>query len=91
MGWEYVEMIMRVEEEFEFEIPDTDAETLDTVGALHRYVVQKLAPDASSGFDAASSSDHVWNKLRSIIASEFALSFDRITPEAHFVYDLNLG
>jgi hypothetical protein len=59
VGTEIVELIMRVEEEFEIEIPDVDAETLNTVGALHRYLVQKLATNPSSGFDAASSSNHI--------------------------------
>jgi acyl carrier protein len=88
---EYVELIMRVEEEFEFEIPDADAEKLDTVGALHRYVVQKLAENPPPGFDAAITSDEIFNKLRSIIADEFDLPLDQITPAAHFVHDLDLG
>lgn len=38
-----VELIMAIEEEFEVEIPDEDAETLTTFGALTEYVSSKLA------------------------------------------------
>jgi acyl carrier protein len=91
MGMEIVELVMRVEEEFEIEIPDADAEAFDTVGALHRYIVQKLADDSSPEFNKERASDEIWNKLRSIIADEFALPLERVTPEAHLVYDLDLG
>lgn len=38
-----VELIMALEEEFEVEIPDEDAETLTTFGALIEYFSNKLA------------------------------------------------
>ena len=33
-----VEVIMGIEEEFDIEIPDEDAETLHTVGELRKYI-----------------------------------------------------
>ena len=33
-----VEVIMSIEEEFDIEIPDEDAETLHTVGELRQYI-----------------------------------------------------
>ena len=33
-----VEVIMGIEEEFDIEIPDEDAETLDTVGKIKEYI-----------------------------------------------------
>ena len=33
-----VEVIMSIEEEFDIEIPDEDAETLHTVGDLRKYI-----------------------------------------------------
>ena len=33
-----VEVIMGIEEEFDIEIPDEDAETLHTVGELRQYI-----------------------------------------------------
>ena len=40
-----VELVMAFEEEFGAEIPDSDAEKLTTVGAVHAYLKEK-------GFDA---------------------------------------
>lgn len=33
-----VEVVMSIEEEFDIEIPDEDAETLHTVGDLRKYI-----------------------------------------------------
>jgi acyl carrier protein len=38
-----VELIMAMEEEFDIEIPDSDAEGITTVGALTQYVAQRVA------------------------------------------------
>ena len=38
-----VEIIMAIEDEFEIEIPDEDAEKFETVGDLVRYVEDKIA------------------------------------------------
>ena len=35
-----VELIMEFEEEFDLEIPDEDAETLDTVGKIKEYIAE---------------------------------------------------
>ena len=37
-----VEIIMLVEDEFDIEVPDADAENLKTVGAIVDYLVAKL-------------------------------------------------
>lgn len=37
-----VELVMALEEEFDLEIPDEDAEKLSTVGAVLEYVQSKL-------------------------------------------------
>lgn len=39
-----VELVMALEEEFDIEIPDEDAETILTVEAAVNYIDQKLAP-----------------------------------------------
>lgn len=41
-----VEFIMGIEEEFDIEIPDEDAEKLTTVGEALNYVKNKLGADA---------------------------------------------
>jgi acyl carrier protein len=42
MGLDTVELVMAVEEWFEISIPDAAAQTLFTVGDLHRFVVSEL-------------------------------------------------
>lgn len=37
-----VEFVMALEEEFELDIPDSDAERLDTVGDLVKYISDKV-------------------------------------------------
>ncbi len=41
-----VELVMRLEEEFECEIPDDEAEKIITVGAAIDYINKHLTPDA---------------------------------------------
>ena len=43
MGLDAVELIMAVEEAFDIQIPDREAEKLSTVGQMYAFVVNKLA------------------------------------------------
>jgi acyl carrier protein len=47
MGLDTVELVMEVEDEFGIELPDADAERLQTVGQLVDYLVGRLGPPAS--------------------------------------------
>lgn len=47
MGLDIVELIMRVEEEFEIEIPDSDAEMLSSPGMLCAYIEHRLGRASS--------------------------------------------
>jgi hypothetical protein len=42
MGLDTVELVIRVEKEFDIEIPNADAARLVTVGDMHAYVVDAL-------------------------------------------------
>ncbi len=81
MGLDTVELIMAIEEEFDLEISDEDAEKLVTVGAIHDYVCAKLVergpnPDAST---QPCASAHVFYLLRSALM-EMHQSRGEITP-----------
>lgn len=41
-----VELVMTMEEEFDLDIPDDDAEKIKTVGDVIQYIVTKAAPTA---------------------------------------------
>jgi len=38
-----VELVMAIEEEFDIEIPDEDAETMRTLGDVEKYVTERVA------------------------------------------------
>ncbi len=38
-----VELVMALEQEFELEIPDEEAEQIETVGDIFKYIEEKLA------------------------------------------------
>ena len=42
MGLDTVELVMSVEEAFEIQIDDQDAEHIQTVGELHDYIVARI-------------------------------------------------
>jgi len=86
MGLDTVELAMAVEEQFEIEIPDEIASTLETVGLLHGFVVSQLRRRSLVPIDDAA----VFSKLRGIIGEQTGIEPGRIVPEAYFVKDLNL-
>ena len=42
MGLDTVELVMEIEDEFAFSMPDADAEQIATVGQTHAYIVRRL-------------------------------------------------
>lgn len=44
MGLDTVELVMEIEDEFEIDVPDEDAEKIQTCGDLHAYVLHRLRP-----------------------------------------------
>lgn len=91
MGLEIVEVIMRVEEEFDIEILDEEAETLNTVGRLYECVLQKLKVKASATASGQPAPQEVWDALRAALADELSVPIEKLTAETDFVRDLNLG
>jgi hypothetical protein len=69
MGLDTVELVMRVEKEFDIEIPDADAARLVSVGDLHAYVVDALRRQGR-----IESNDMVYAQLRDIICDQSASS-----------------
>jgi acyl carrier protein len=85
MGLDTVELVMTVEEQFEIEIPDEIAATLETVGLLHDFVVSELERRSLSPIDKAA----VFSRLRNIICEHTGIEPHRIAPDAYFVRDLH--
>ena len=83
MGLDVVELVMTVEEHYGLAIPDTAAREMRSVGDLHQYIVDHAQPPPDGA--------EAWNWLRDTIEREFAVSADRITPEAWIVRDLGIN
>lgn len=83
MGLDTVELIMALEEEFDIEIPDEDAEKLVTVGAMHEYVCKKLEERAphphGSEQRAPCMTSHVFYRLRSAL-EDSGLAGTKLSP-----------
>ena len=61
MGLDAVELVMQVEDTFQLEIPDRDAEQLVTVGQLYDYVRRRVPRDG------ACVTRHVFYRLRAAL------------------------
>jgi len=85
MGLDSVELVMAIEEEFDIDIPDGDAEKIQTVGDMQRQVLETLrqlgeTPDADSGL----------SKLRKITVNQIGVRPEQVRPEARWIEDLGL-
>jgi len=81
VGLDIVEMIMAVEEEFEFAIPDAEASKLETVGQLFAHV-QAHAPMGRA--------PEAWERLLAVIARDVGVEAASLRAETRFVYDLRM-
>lgn len=82
MGLGAVELIMSVEEAFDIEIPDREAEELSTVGQMYAYIIN------STAFPRRWDPNAAWETLRSIIVQQFGVPPEAIAADTDFVRDL---
>lgn len=83
MGLEVVELIMRIEEEFDIEIPDKDAERLTTVGHIADYVSERSQVSLRRHSE-------IWERVRAIVIDELAVPENKVMRDARLVEDLDL-
>jgi acyl carrier protein len=83
MGLDTVELVIRVEKQFDIGIPDADAARIATVGDLHAYVVGVLRRQGR-----IESADSVDAQLRDIICDQLGVEPEDVVPSARFVDDL---
>ena len=74
MGLDLIEFAMAIEEEFDIEIPDSDAEAMRTLGDVQAYVQSHLGRRI---VDPAES----WRRIRERAADQFGVSAEELTPE----------
>ena len=86
MGLDSVEIILTVEDEFDLEIPDTEAARMFTVGDLHAFVILELRRLGRADADH----DAVFARLRDIICRQVGVKPETVVPSASFVKDLGV-
>ena len=90
MGLDIVEMVIAVEKEFHFDIPDAAASQLRSVGDLYWYV-REHAPELPRREAMESQADDpVWTRLLEVIEHESGVARAKLVPEARFVEDLQM-
>lgn len=86
MGLDAVELVLSVEELFNIEISNEQAEKLETVGQLRDFIVSELRRLGRSNVNA----DIVLDELRVVICAQLGVKPEQVVPEAHFVHDLGI-
>lgn len=86
MGLDAVELVMKVEKHFGIDIPDAQAEKLETVGLLHAFVWDELRRRGrkDKGYT------QVFDELRELICEQLGVHPRVVVAEAHFVKDLRI-
>ena len=69
MGLDVVELIMRIEEEFDIELDDTELSNSRTVGELYEMVVRRLEPQAQG----RCLSQMAFQRLRRVLIERFGM------------------
>ena len=87
MGLDTMEMLLSVEDTFDMEMPEKDAQALRTVGDIIRYVQIHIS---SGGGRAIWSDQEIDSKIRSIISQNQGIPIDRLKDEARLVEDLGM-
>ncbi len=92
MSLDSVELVMRIEREFNVDIPDEDARALATVGDMASFLLRAFAQQRASGLAVPSwTSDTLLDALKDIIVDEVGIKRDLITADARFVRDLGIN
>ena len=89
MGLDIVELVMSVEREFGFQIPNAEAGRLRTVGLLFDYVrahtTQVGTPERGDPYAGP-----LWDRYLRVVSRSVGISPKQLRPEHDFVRDLRL-
>ncbi len=77
MGLDGVELLLAIEEEFSVEIPDHDAEQINTVGQIFEWLKKRVA----TGDPVECLTQRIFYKLRKALMKNYRLARNDITPD----------
>lgn len=87
MSLDTVELIMAIEKEFGMDIPNRDAEKLDTAGKISTYIQSRLENDRGQPMNEIEAAAH-WERVKTIVVEQLGVEPKQVTREAHLVFDL---
>ncbi len=92
MGLDTVELVLLAEKEFELQLPDDEVSLIATVGEFTQLIHQKLLLKHGLGKSQNPSPDidEIYNTIKKLLMTQFAIPENKITPDARFVDDLRM-
>ena len=88
MGLDSVEIILWAEKEFGIAITDVDAGEVSTVGDFSLLINQLLL--AKHGLKNTTSEDIIYNKIKTLLITQYAVKESQINRNAKLIKDLRL-
>ena len=88
MGLDSVELLLRVEDEFDIELSDVEATAIVTVGDLHTCLVRKWG--AKPKEIRSSGREPTWQALSDVIVDQLGVRRDQVTPNTRIAKDLGV-
>jgi acyl carrier protein len=85
MGLDIVELVMRVEEEFDVDIPDKVQETILTVGDLADAVAAEL-----TRLGRPADPNDIFGRVKKLTVERAEVKPEKVTRDAKFVDDLGM-
>ncbi len=82
MGLDIIELIVRIEKEYEIEIPNLEAEKIITVGDCYEIIIQKKTNLIRS--------EESFLKLKKLVADQTGVEINKINYDTNIINDLRL-
>ncbi len=83
MGLDLVEMVVRIEKDFDVTLRDDELVHVTTVGSLHDLLLAKLHVSPS-----VPRAEAIWRELQAIVVTELGVPPEAVTPTARLYEDL---
>lgn len=83
MGLDSVELLIEIENEFQIEISNIEAENIITIGDFHKTISQKI--DLTKTTEEA-----IFQKLREVVSDKVGFDIDEIHYQTKIVDDLRI-
>jgi len=86
MSLDTVELVMKIEDEFDIIIPDTDKEQILTLAHLRDCVLHLLCQKSDETIDI----ENVWGRVQLVVQNQSGIEIEKLVASARIVDDLGL-